>query len=344
MKIEQFQMREIAISQSPETTVTSAYPSSAESIGTPSSSQEASPALATDHRLSPYASPTTLPASTTMPRRLTEDKATKLGYVRAKMACTYCRRRKVRCLKLPENPTCLRCSESGQKCEFVPVSNDQAAIAPRRPRRTRNARDGERPSVRTGRSRRPPAILPESRSRPANDEAASGTFQDMSRLDLTHGDHTDQHAIQNVYPLQENYIYSQPPPSGSYDNLHDASGHGYSNASHQFTHPMTGYGQEAHVAGHLPISYHGFQYPSAHWSQDLVPVPYTPASVGGDLQRLSAQASSLYVPMDLSNPGPLVQDYDIPDAPSTHSRQERHLAAQNYPSSRVNTRGRRIHQ
>jgi hypothetical protein len=81
-------MREIAISQSPETTVTSAYPSSAESIGTPSSSQEASPALATDHRLSPYASPTTRPASTTMPRRLTEDKATKLGYVRAKMACS----------------------------------------------------------------------------------------------------------------------------------------------------------------------------------------------------------------------------------------------------------------
>ncbi|KAJ7500599.1 hypothetical protein B0H11DRAFT_2189440, partial [Mycena galericulata] len=53
---------------------------------------------------------------------------------RVYMACTHCRKRKVRCITTEESydKPCERCVRRGFKCEYVPVSAPPQSPAPRR--------------------------------------------------------------------------------------------------------------------------------------------------------------------------------------------------------------------
>ncbi|KAJ7026782.1 hypothetical protein C8F04DRAFT_1296110 [Mycena alexandri] len=70
------------------------------------------------------------------------------------IACTNCRKRKIRCLtpeEPPENP-CERCVKRGLRCEYITVANQQGSA--------KNKGEAEHTSKRSSRSQSPPATYP----------------------------------------------------------------------------------------------------------------------------------------------------------------------------------------
>ncbi|KAL9097354.1 MAG: hypothetical protein Q9163_006364 [Psora crenata] len=72
---------------------------------------------------------------------LAEKRRNKLGYHRTSIACSHCRRRKIRCLIAPNDPhnRCANCIRLKKECNFFPV--DQQPPVERRPRNPSNKAD-----------------------------------------------------------------------------------------------------------------------------------------------------------------------------------------------------------
>ncbi|OAQ72526.1 fungal Zn binuclear cluster domain-containing protein [Pochonia chlamydosporia 170] len=138
-----------------------------------------------------------------------EKKRNKLGYHRTSIACSHCRRRKIRCIASPDVPNrCVNCIRLKKECSFYPV--DQQPGTDTRPKA---------PSRQTG----GPTASSASSSPAVGTGSPAGTPSAVmgSGINMTgsHGPNTDYFSSDasvspNGIPASNQYTFSNQPTSG----------------------------------------------------------------------------------------------------------------------------------
>jgi len=281
------------------------------------SSQQASPSMSMDPNWPPQRSFST-PDGTTMHQNepsATEKKRNKLGYHRTSVACSHCRRRKIRCIPSANDPQgrCANCIRLKKDCSFILTEQQQGSDA--------RHRGSAQPSAdpRSSSQASSPAGTPSANhpySVPQGPHAPfPGVAANMPPMPppLTAGPGPEGSMPTDLNSASR-YDYSQTPPSWvPSSNIHPFLQEEHPNWSNPFRPQGDAPGGEAPAEQH-PMSANWTGPREAGWGQ--MGVPARSMSYSGDAMRGSASGSYGMLPQQPAYTAPNMQG--LPDSNAYH--------------------------
>lgn len=231
----------------------------------------------------------------------------KLGYHRTSVACGHCRRRKIRCLLAPDDPTgrCANCIRLKKECNFYPVEHN-----PDMPQsQTGGSKDGSvgQPATPTNSSPRHPSSIPGERvgdfrapypGAPSAVHTTGFGFQDESETDLRHTPGQRGMPVQHPSYPYPHPIETQWPPTNSFLPSSTVNESPQSSTSYWRQSPSTTnsvYGSESNVSGgHTPAamstsSTMSYGQQDGHWGQQPPFQPPARSMSYGNIEGLPQQ-------------------------------------------------------